>query len=897
MKKSLLGMALALIMLVASLPTAYVSADESYEYEAEVLEQLGIAKGEIFYEPDAEIKRMDFAILVAGLRGFDGTKSSESSFVDIDKEHYATDSIEYLKSLDVFEGYGDSTFRGENTITYAEAAKVLTVLLGYEKHAQIGGGWKTGYLNIASGLKLNDGMSLGADSAITQKQAIKMIYNALDKNICTIEFSGTDLSLVSGSGETPLSEWLNIDKTEGLVKTVGELAVTRDEVSKNTLTIGNEKLYINDTNYSDYLGKYCEAYYYNEKSDRQGDIAAIAVMPKRNDITIINTEDILSFENGVLSYEDERATRRVNITTNDEVSLNGDPVAAEERTNVFLQSDGYVTINEIGKGDIALVAMISSYDIYVVSALNKDDLIIYGKFGKKLEINDDAVIIAYDEEGRDAEFSDIATDDILTIKKNNAVTNVEIFISRETEEGSFNGSYAKDGMTYNKIGTKEFKLTADYAKNASVIEQGSKVTAHLDKFGRIAYVSTRTSSYTYGFLYKLMEDEENPEEMIAKLYTLNGDFVSYNTDKKIKVDGDKPADTEKLVILLERGTEGYSYYQLVRYALNSNEKISKIDTVYKGANESNDSLRFVFQGYDNQGDATQTLVWKPRKGTFEDKVIYDSSVKALTVPKSYDGDKEYFLTGKSLTEDDKVSFNAYASTENQLAPDVVLFFLANGAGSAKELISNSYKGLITSMEMTINEDDEPVYNITLQTGYYGIKSYVSHVSFDAEDVVKFKSTESIETAYQNYIDGKIAAEDRGLKLSVGDFVQVAQDSVGKLRFVRKVMDGETGTCLMDVAQEGTVYAERLAYGMLYQTEGSKIKIAAQLDFGKILDGSFRYYVMNNTSVYKVTTGKKPRAEKVSANDFVDYKSAGNGADRVLVDCYATWPGLIVIYEK
>lgn len=897
MKKSFLSMFLALIMLAAMLPTTYATANKAYGYETDILYQLGIASDEILDKPDAEIKRMDFAVLVAGLRGYDGSETTESAFVDINSEHYAAGSIAYLKSLEIFNGYEDSTFRGENTITYAEAAKVLTSLLGYDKHAQIEGGWKKGYINIASSLKLNRGISVNADGVITQDQAMKMIYNALDTSICTVAFTDEGVKFASESDETPLNTWLHIDKTEGLVKTVGELSVTRDTASKNTLTVGTDKFYINDNDYTDYLGKYCEVYYYNYKSDNNKDVAAVAVKENQNSITTINSEDVISFEDGVLYYYEGKSTRRFNVTQNDEISLNGDPVAANDRENAILNSDGVITVNEISKGDITMVIMISAYDTYVVNQTDVEKLIIYGKYGKKLDMDDDDIITVFDEEGNPAEFEDIAVDDVLSIKKNTAETRIEIFISKDTLEGEFNGSYSEDGKTYNKIGTHEYELTADYERNSSVIEHGSKITAYIDMFGRIAYISSEKSAYTYGFLYNIKNDEDNPDEIVAHLYTLDGKFVKYNTDEKVKIDGDRPENMERLMTYLKRGTEGSTFYQLLRFAMNSKGKISKIDTAYQGTYESKDSLRTIHQGCDYQGNTLKTLVYKPRGSSFQNVVLYDTSVtKALTVPKTFTGDKEFFLIGKQMTEDDQVAFNAYVSTENQLTPDVLLFYVSSGAGAANELISQNYKGVVTEVKVALNSDDEKVYNVTVDTGAYGFKTYESAQEFDGNDVVKFNASVTAANAYKSYVEGNTDPADRGLKLCVGDYVEVAEDAVGKLRFVRKLVDGVTGMCYMDEADAGSIYSDRFVYGLLYQNDGKRIKVNAQKDFTKLLDSSARYFLFNNTKVYRVKTGRKAEVEEISTADLLDYKSAGERADKVMIYAQAASPKLVVAYE-
>lgn len=897
MKKNFLCIIMIFAMLSAYL-TAYSAEEESYDYEAAVLEQLGIAESEIFYEPTKPIKRTDFAVLVAGLRGFDGTSTAENVFVDVDSEHYAAGSIAYLKSLEVLSGYEDLTFRGENTITYAEAAKVLTTLMGYEKHAQAEGGWKTGYLRIASDLGLSKGMGVASDAEITQRQAIKMVYNALETSICTVKYSDRDTELVTEKENTPMSVWLNLVKTEGLVKTVGELAVTRDSAVKNKLTVGDLKLDTNGKDYADYLGKYCEVYYFNDKSDNSGEIAAIVVLDKKNDITVINSDDIISFVDGVLSYYEGSVSRRISIGKNDEISLNGDPVAADDRETTVLNFDGIITVNELSKGDIGLVAMISSFETIVVNTIDEDKLTIYGKYSKKIEMDDDALITVLDEEGRETDFSDIAPDDVLTIKKNASGTKFDIQISQEIIDGEFNGSYTEDGRTYNKIGSTEYKLTKDYEKNASIIERGSKVSAYLDEFGRIAYISTETSAYTYGFLYRVTENED--EDLFkAEIFTLNGEFVKYNLDEKIKIDGERPDSDERLMTYLKRGNEGYSYYQLMRFTVNARGNINKIDTAYQSLYEPSDSLRMIFKGCDKKGDATQKLVYKPRGYTFQNLVLYNTSVtKAMTVPKTYtsSGDKEYFIIGKSMTEDDQVAFNAYVSSEDQLCPDVILFYTANNKSSAGELISDTYKGLVTNVEIGLNGDDEQVYNVTVDCGTNGVKNYVSHPEFDGEDVVKFSTAVSAANAYKAYVNGTTDIADRGLSVAVGDYVEVSEDAIGRLRFVRKLVDGVTGECYMDTADSGGVYGDRYVYGMVYKLDGSNFAVSAQKDFAKITDSSLRYYIFNNTSLYRVKTGKKAKVEQITQSDLRDYKSAGERADKVMIFSSYGKPFTVIAYE-
>ena len=130
MKKTALF--LVMIMVLLHIQTPMFAQTEEYSVEAQTLFQLEIADKAVFSKPDAQIKRADFTMLAASLRGYNGDTVNTNPFLDINKEYYAAGSIAYLKNLGILNGYGDGTFRGERPITYAEAVIILTKILGYE---------------------------------------------------------------------------------------------------------------------------------------------------------------------------------------------------------------------------------------------------------------------------------------------------------------------------------------------------------------------------------------------------------------------------------------------------------------------------------------------------------------------------------------------------------------------------------------------------------------------------------------------------------------------------------------------------------------------------------------------------------------------------------------------
>lgn len=888
-----------IILLIASLFSMWIpnvfSETESYaDFEYEVLKQLNIATGEVIYEPDAYIARKDFAVLVANLRGFDGNIEIGDSFTDIDKNHYAAGSITYLHNMGVLNGYGDNTFRGEELIMYAQAVSVIEALLGYKEVAQAEGGWITGFVKVASNIGLNKGLHVSAENPLTQADAMKLLYNALNSDMCKTEIS---------NGNPAMKEWLSLNKINGIVKTVGNSTTTNLSTGSKMLTVESISLRTDDKNYSDSLGKYCEVYYRTEDDT----VVASVVVNGRNDITEIKTEDVLSFDGSVLSYAVGNSSRKIKISASDDISVNGEFIPSAQRVTAILESNGIITINEINNEKIV---MVESFDTVFVTSINKSDSIIYGKFGKKIDLKDAETLAIYDENGKETDFTSILADDVLTVKQNSTSTAVSIKISKDKIDGIYNGNEINDGIytisgtqypikSY-KVELESYKLTPDMVKNEPLIEMGSKITVYLDSFGRIANIDVSKGTYAYGYIYKVTQDRRESDEAIIRLFTLNDEFIKLNTYRKINIDGERADGYDDIITKLGRGTADGSAYQLVRYTVNDENKINKIDTLYKGTNESKNSLRTMFQGYTAAKTESQKLIWKPRGGSFESKVLYDggSSTKFMTVPKNITGDTELFIIGKSLSEDDQVCFNAYASMEGQMAPDVLLAYIDNTGGSVEERLAETRFGIITEMKTQLNSDDEIETTISLDT-YGGVKTFKADEGFNKNNIMAYSSAKKVKDACKEYnTAGFNYSADAPYKLSVGDFVELTVDSKDKVIFTRLMVSARDGKCVMDKADAGSVYNNRFVFGPMYKIEGSRFCVAAQISSGTITDDLLRYYNVGSSRAYRVMkSSKKVEVEKIDMNDIIDYKSADSNADNVLVYSSAGMTQIVVAYEK
>ena len=167
-----------------------VDADSAVYESAEDLKKLGILSGygDGTLRPDNNISRAEFTEIAAKVLppiiladiGSGWTLTADGTFVDLDKAHWASNSITRMSALGYINGYEDNTFRAEDNITYNEAIKIIVEMLNYGVYAQNIGGYPDGYIKQAMTLGITEGLSFNGNSPATRGDVILMIEKMLD---------------------------------------------------------------------------------------------------------------------------------------------------------------------------------------------------------------------------------------------------------------------------------------------------------------------------------------------------------------------------------------------------------------------------------------------------------------------------------------------------------------------------------------------------------------------------------------------------------------------------------------------------------------------------------------------------------------------------------------------
>ena len=108
------------------------------------------------------------------------TEEPKEEFSDVGTEHWAYEYINKAQNINIINGYGDSTFKPGNSVTYNEFIKMLVCVTGYADKAEEKGGYPTGYIAVAEEIGIIEGVVFNGDDEVTRNDVGIMILNVLN---------------------------------------------------------------------------------------------------------------------------------------------------------------------------------------------------------------------------------------------------------------------------------------------------------------------------------------------------------------------------------------------------------------------------------------------------------------------------------------------------------------------------------------------------------------------------------------------------------------------------------------------------------------------------------------------------------------------------------------------
>lgn len=182
---------------------AYSDVEEgTYTAEAvEVLSSLDIINGyeDGTFKPQDTISRAEAAkMIVAMLNKIETAESrkGETQFADVAENHWASGFINVGVTDKFINGKSPTSFDPEGNVKYNEIVKMIVACMGYEEYAQFYGGYPTGYVTIADTEGITKGCSMDGEAYVTRGIVAQLIYNALNTPI--IQYKGMQYSAAQG---------------------------------------------------------------------------------------------------------------------------------------------------------------------------------------------------------------------------------------------------------------------------------------------------------------------------------------------------------------------------------------------------------------------------------------------------------------------------------------------------------------------------------------------------------------------------------------------------------------------------------------------------------------------------------------------------------------------------
>jgi len=127
------------------------------------------------FRPDKTINRAEFLKIILESRG--KTAEGSNCFPDVEDEWFAP-YVCTAKEEGIVSGYPDGTFKPEQTISFVEAAKILS--LAYGQQVQSGGEWYVGYARALESSKAIPPSVAGLTTAVTRGEMAEMMWRLIE---------------------------------------------------------------------------------------------------------------------------------------------------------------------------------------------------------------------------------------------------------------------------------------------------------------------------------------------------------------------------------------------------------------------------------------------------------------------------------------------------------------------------------------------------------------------------------------------------------------------------------------------------------------------------------------------------------------------------------------------
>ena len=817
------------------------------EYE-NLLNSLGIINIDENYKPDDKITKIEFIKLLltmikADCSVYDG---DEQLFMDVP---LTSENFEYAScafKMGIINGYADGNLGTYDEITMQDAMVMTIRALGYQKLAELSGGYLSGYTEVASVLEIFDEIKC-KDGKMSNANAAYMIYNALTAPVyTTLDFKSWQIA----ENSTLMGQLYELSYVEGVVMedSTGSLLNSSD-ASNDKIKIDNHYYNIPQKYSRGFLGKRVRAYYIGNRQEEWQIVYML--LHNKNEILNLKAEDLISHAPLEIEYEksSKNKTQTVKLSPYAITVKNGNIIKIGGNEKIV--ENGDYTIIDNDRDGLYDVVIIDSWRTIVVKNVSVVNRVIYDvcEAEEPIYIDDYEVCEIFDEEGNVLELQNISSKNVLSVQASENKRYIKIISISGAFEGVIGGvSKNKGRYIYRLKDGGEVLTSPEFKKyvDSTSVKSGVSYKFFLDGDGEIVYLIESGEILKYGWLKGVSMESRFENEVKAKILTTDGTFKEYRIENKISCNGSK-ISAESCYLKLD-GKE-----QLVRYRATE-DVIKEIETVaYSGAEKG-----FILQtqlpdssgGYESRYYSDVNLIGG--------KIAVDGNTIVFDIPTS-GKDEDYIVGTRSVLVHQ--SFYPLASGYKELSKegfvsDVVVLYEGEKAFDKRILVS----GL---QEQYDSETDE---NCTVLCGYSN-GSYVEHIFKD-----------SVLPEYTTKAGAVLAIEE-------GDLVKIGLNAKNRIEIIKLVYDESTGNFYgtNDTNDSGVSFGaqEKVLCGTPLIAENGYMKIISD-----VTGAEYEYLIPVNstTSVmqYDKTARDEDKIHKAGLDDIETLSKNPQLKDKVVI---------------
>ncbi|MGN0177990.1 MAG: S-layer homology domain-containing protein [Monoglobaceae bacterium] len=802
--------------------------------------------------------------------------NTKTSFTDVDSGDPSANTISLAVSMGAVDGKVDKFYPNES-ITFSQAVKILVTALGYGPLAVELGGYPAGFNAVAKKLDLTDGISVSADETVTAGMMAKLLLNAGFAEPLNLTVSTENIKIDTSRKSCVLWEVHSVDKGEGVLTGNGYTSLYSSKDSESgCLTIDNFKgMYYSLSAAEKYLGYYVEYFYRDYNSESV--VLYIAPKENKNNVTQIDSEKIVSFNNGVLTYytdANDSSKKQKQIPLNVSVIYNGKMVMEYSKSD-FEDITGQITLVDNDKNGSIDVVNIINYDSIVVNAVDVEGKIIHDLLDptQKIDYSEQGnwnYFAMWDTDGNRIKPEELQPKDVISVVKSKDSSYIRAIVNRQTITGNVEAKNEREGKNYITLDGREYNLEKRcYEICENKLAMGGNITAYIDVFGRIAYVENKSDKEGFALILKVISGDFKDDPYSICLMTSSGSIETYKLASKVSIDGVSYNSNS-----IPRSVENSD---VIRYKLNDNKEIKWIDTPIE-INEDGGSIHKVAEAKDQSYHS-------PGHCIGGSGLIVSSNMLVYVCPDSRVGaDKDDFSISSTskLVNTQKYTGVSYAVDPEALIGDVLVL---KDVSSASALTHISNTAIVSYISQGVDQSEEEIYQITAKT-LPGMQDIT----------LKLKKDDKIE---------------KNIKVDNGDIIKYDVDMKGYISALEGIFYADTLTLNHNKEADRNIAltglnawddAEfALYWGEIVDKYGTVIKYKLDPDLLAEPKNHLAEYSIHDLSIYPAKVlvyDSNARKEDIrlsagTINDICDEKHFGTGSKAIMVTHYARIEAVII----